>query len=803
MSPTILHHEFKLSQTHRIGRDASNDVHINHPLVSRFHASIALQAGAWILTDLNSEHGTVVNGRRLRKPRSLHPGDEIMIGASQFIFTEDATLSRNDDVGKIRLDTVHLSHQIGSNLILQDISLSICPNEFVAIVGPSGAGKTSLLNVLCGLKSYSEGQVLINQQDLSHNIERYRSSLGYVPQEDIIHRELTVNQALQYSARLRLPADSTKRERQERIDEVLAELELSHRRHARISSLSGGERKRISIGVELLTQPTLFFLDEATSGLDPGLEKQMMTLLRRLSHQGRTVVLITHATKNVMLCDMVLFLTQGGRVAFWGPPADALDYFGVEDFDDIYLLVEGAHQNPGPEPQSSPVALNPHTGGAHSDVLAELQQQYSESIHYQKYVVDRQTDLAPFTQASPRTRRKKNPSLLGLNSVNWLSNARAQLRQWWILSQRNLTILRQDRVSLVLMLLVSPILGLSDFAVWKSDLFDVQTGNPADSFSMIYVVVLVAVLVGGLAMMRELVREVDIYRRERLIGLKLLPYLASKLCLAIVLALYQAAMFLALKLWAVDFPIDRHAVLAMYLTLFLITLAGMIMGLLISSLSPNQNVAPLLTILFIVPQITFGGVLMPLHSLGPAGRFVSNFTITRWGHETMVTLSGIGTDIANDPCWKMPESKRNALKDEEKSQCDCLGTNLFTQCRFPGIGAEYHADVDRVEPVQPEEPGAVPEAAEIPPSEIQSELDEYGDTVKTYTQAMEDWQSDYGQWKENRGRAIAAGEALIKRYTESEGHGYAVNLGGHWSRLGGLIFGMLGVILILQKRKDL
>jgi ABC transport system ATP-binding/permease protein len=783
--PVITNSVIQLLPSYRLGRDPSNDTHIDHPLVSRFHATIALEAGNWIITDLKTEYGTLVNGKRLRKPRSLRPGDQILIGSSQFRFNPDETLSRQDHVGQIRLDAIGLNHQVGSTPLLRDISLSILPQEFVAIVGPSGAGKTTLLNTLCGLNSASEGQVLINHQDLYQRIERYRTTLGYVPQEDIIHRELTVNQALQFSARLRLPADWSASERQARIDLVLADLELSHRRHSPIRKLSGGERKRISIGVELLTQPALFFLDEATSGLDPGLETQMMKLLRRLSDQGRTVVLITHATKNVMLCDLVMFLTKGGRVAFWGPPAEALSYFGVDDFDQIYLQVEGDGNPPG---------IEDVTETSQENYLTHLQQKYRQSDYYTNYVSHRQQSLGSSGGKGKQSRPTSpvfKPIELG-----------ARLRQWWILSQRNLMILYQDRASLILMLLVSPILGVADFAVWGRDLFDVSTGNPADTFTMLFVIVLVAVMVGSLAMMREIVREADIYRRERMIGLKLLPYLASKVCLGIVLAIYQAAIFLVLKLWAVDFPIDTQTTLEMYFTIFLVTLAGLMMGLLISALSPNQNVAPLLTILFIVPQITFSGVLVPLESLGPIGQFGSQLTITRWGHETLVTLSGIGSDISNDPCWKKSETERNALQDEEKAQCHCLGPNLFTQCRFPGIKKEYHPDVDRPKPPQPQEPGAVPKVSEIAFDKMQSELDEYGDRVKNYTQAMETWQSDYGKWKENRGRAIAAGEALIKRYTEAEGRGYAVNLTEHWSHLGWVILGMLSLVLGIQKRKD-
>ncbi len=754
-------HVLRLKKNLTLGRDPSNDIQVEKP-ASCFHAVIEWQAGSWYVTDLQTEYGTFLNSKRLKSPRLLRPGDKIHIGSSQFIFNLDESLTRIDDKFTIRLDVLNLNHKVGKTTLLRNISLSILPQEFVAIVGASGAGKTTLLNALCGLSPASQGRVLLNNYDFYRNLEVYRSDLGYVPQEDIIHKELTVMQALDYSARLRLSADVTPQERRQRIDAVLADLELGHRRHASIKQLSGGERKRVSIGVELLTQPNLFFLDEATSGLDPGMETQMMRLLRRLADQGRTVILITHATKNVMLCDQVAFLTQGGRIAFWGPPAEALTYFGVQDFDEIYLLLE-------------------------REVPEQRQQQYLASEHHQQYVTDRQRVIEQTETRGKLPQPRRRVSI-------W--------RQWWILTQRNLTVLRRDRASLILMLLVAPILGVAEFAVWSSDVFDTTDGNPADAFTMLFVIVLVAVLVGNLSMMREIVREADIYRRERMIGLRLLPYISSKVCLGVVLSLYQASIFLSLKLLSVDFGVQDLATgLKMFLTLFFVTLAAMIMGLLVSALASSQNVAPLLTILFIVPQITFSGVLVPLGSLGPGANLVSKLTITRWGHETMVTLSGVGQDIAADHCWQMTEAKRDNLTESEKQQCDCLGPNLFTQCRFPGIGGEYHPAVDQPEPKQPKQPGEAPEFDPFDQN-LQQSFEDYSDRVDAYTKAMDTWQDQYGDWKENRGRAIASGEALIRRYTEAEGRGYDVNVPGHWGRLGLVSLGMLTAITVMQKRKD-
>lgn len=757
-----------------LGRDARNDTVIDHPVVSRFHAKIELQQGAWVINDLNSSNGTFVNSQQISQQRVLQPGDTIRIGPCYFVFNFDETLIKQSEVGNLRLDALHLTQRVGRKIILlDDISLSILPKEFVAVVGVSGAGKSTLLGALNGFHPPTQGTVFVNSRNLYQHFNAYRTDLGYVPQDDIIHQELTVVQALDFAARLRLPADVSPGERRRQVQDVLQDLELTQRQDVIVKQLSGGQRKRVSIGVELLTKPSLFFLDEATSGLDPGTETQMMRLLRRLADQGRTIVLVTHATKNVMLCDMVVFLAKGGRVAFFGPPTEALTYFGVEDFDEIYLKVEGDRS---PE---------------------EWQQRYQQSSYHQQFVVDRQQPLSIQVEAK-QSKRGRPPPSTKQGTSGW--------RQFLILSQRNLAILLQDRASLILMLALAPILGLLDFVLWKRTIFDPTQGDPGQSFTMLFVSVFIAVILGSLASMREIVKEAEIYQRERMIGLKVLPYILSKVWLCVVLALYQSAIFLITKALSVDLSLTLERGLEMYFTLFLATLGGMMMGLLVSALAPTQNVAPLLTILFLVPQITFAGAILPLNTLGPAGQLISQFTVSHWAYETMVTLAGVGQDVAHDPCWQQSDSVQESWGESEKARCSCLGSNLFQQCHFPGLWQEYDPAIHQPEPVKPKAPGAPPSAPTHPFSQgaanYTGDLKAYNARVAAYQKDLETWQDSFSLWKEHRGKAIASAEALLGRFKKNQGAGFAVNIYSHWASLGGLMLGTVGLIVVIQKRKD-
>lgn len=825
-----------------LGRVPDNDLVIDHPQASRHHAVIEKVGQTVTVTDLGSTNGTFVNGQRISAATTVKEGDTIQIASYRFVLRGNV-LEHFDDHGNIEVDALHLEKIVGKAIkILNDVSLSIQPREFVALVGGSGAGKTTLLDALNGFRPATSGQVLYNGANLYQNFDAYRNVIGYVPQDDIIHRELTVYGALNYAAQLRLPRDTSAQERNERIDTVLNDLGLAHRRDTPISRLSGGQRKRVSIGVELLNKPSLIFLDEPTSGLDPSTETKMMRLLRELADQGHTVLLVTHVTGNVSLCDKVAIMAPGGLLAFYGPPKEALPYFQVRDFVDIYDILENGKAE-------------------------ELHKKFLESPQYQAYVAE------PLAQEQERAAEPTNAASVkpGFKHIS-------ALQQFMILSRRNLEILVRDRASLVLMLLVAPLLGLVNFVTWKSNLFDVQAGNAQQGMSMLFIAALNCVLVGSLASMREIVKETEVYRRERMVGLGIVPYLGSKVWLGGILALYQAFMFVLFNALAVpSLPHDPTALAQMYITLTLTVLAGMLMGLFVSAVSPNQNVAPLLVILLIVPQIIFGGGILPTKTL-PNGNIISMGTITKWSFDSLVTIAGVGKDVADDSCWQISSARADpnfhattGQDDNEvlhrwqdtlsepykKSNCRCLGPNIFTACKFPGITANYtaadEAAVNSPEPPKPYKPGDPPAQPNSPPAAPTSpgeqpqcsqsdpaclqqlkawqdkftawqtsmtdwstqmnnwktqmdswktEMDAYKTSTNQYQDGMNSWQTRYSDWATTRNKAIGNVEAVIRANFENYGQYYEINLVQGWGALVGIVAVFFALIFVAQKLKD-
>ncbi len=805
-----------------VGRDPGNDVVLDAPGISRFHAEVERIGQRYRLRDLRSYNGTFVNAERVQGDTWLKPDDVIRIGPYRFVMGQ-ASLDQFDESKGLRVQATGLQKWVRKDLnILQDISLVFQPREFVVVVGQSGGGKSTLVDAISGYRPATHGQVQVNEVDVYHNFDAIRNDIGYVPQRDIIHMELTVYQALDYTAQLRMPADTTKEERHQRIVEVLTDLDLLHRKDVQISGLSGGQQKRVSIAVELLTKPGLFFLDEPTSGLDPGTETSLMQLMRRLADQGRTIVLITHATKNVMLADKVVFLARGGYLVWFGPPDEALAYFdqyrserrrraGDIEFDEIYGILEDASKG-SPEEWAARFRNHP----AHGKYIDQALQQVTD------------------TTALPRP--KAQPAGAASRRVS-------SLRQLRILSARNLKILTRDRFSLILMLAAAPLvslLGLVLASVLGDNPYGFNGGYVPHALTTLFLLVVYGMMVGGLAQMREIVKEQDVYKRERLVNLKIAPYVLSKVWVAGLLSLYTAAAYIIVQYLAFEMPGGPAEFVLMYITLVLTSFSGMMLGLFASALSPSPNAAPLIVILLILPQLVLSGALVPLPES------VTAPTATRWGFQALVGIAGIGSSVSADACWLLPEEQRALLTAEDKqANCRCMGVNLLDQesCNFPGLGGFYNPAIDQPPPEEPPPLSEKPAEPELPPqpedpgdeadavaraeyaTAIQAWLEEvqqiqeqskaefaaYEAEAQVYQAQMVDYQANLVNWQIARAAAVEPAEGLIGSVRKDFGWTFVNKddagafgrmLASTWSAqliISGILFGL---ILVLQKRKD-
>ncbi|MCL6647804.1 MAG: FHA domain-containing protein [Chloroflexi bacterium] len=631
-----------------IGRDETNDLTLAHPQVSRFHARIERHGERYLLVDLGSTNGTFLNGRRI-KSAPLQEGDQFQIGPYALVLVADAIEPASSD-GAIRLDALALCRTVGGGkTILHETWLTIHPREFVAIVGPSGAGKSTLLDALCGYRPATSGVVLYNGQDLYQNYDAFRTATGYVPQEDIIHRDLPLRQALRYAAALRLPPDTTRNEREARIDEVLLELGLKEQEGIPIARLSGGQRKRASIGVELLTRPSLFFLDEPMAGLDPATTARMMRLLRELADQGRTLVLVTHATEDILLCDKVIVLARGGQVAFFGAPREALDFFGVQEFVAIYDRLE---REPSPGHYAERYRASPyaalHLGEVAGRRPEEARRARQRRARPARSVISPWRQFAILTQRSAELllANRRALAVLGLQ-VPVLAILTCLVFSPAVFSDRPLLI-PLDRLVTAR---VPPPTALVDWprncgltaeevsrlptALQGEDLTQ-PCGNARDALALLFVITLVAIWLGTSNAAKEIVKELPVYRRERMVALGLLPYLGSKLTVLGVVAAGQAALLLGIITTWIAFPLPTvEAAVGLVATVLLTFLAATAVGLAISAVAATSDEAGNLVPVLLIPQIVLAGMIFPLPQMGEIARWVANFTLSKWSWEAL------------------------------------------------------------------------------------------------------------------------------------------------------------------------
>jgi ABC transport system ATP-binding/permease protein len=554
----------------KLGRNPTNTIHLEHPTVSAFHAEIHKQNGNFELVDLDSSNGTFVNGVRI-KQKVLQQRDRISLGAMHFVFNGQQ-FEQQADGTRVRLVAQQLrtevrDFQTGKTVrLLDDISLVLDPCEFVGLLGPSGAGKSTLMDALNGFRPAGQGKVLLNDRSLYEYLAVLRSLIGYLPQDDILHRSLTVRECLYYSARLRLPDDYSDTEIRTRVKEVMQSLDLAERAENQIDQLSGGQRKRVSLGIELLGKPSLLFVDEPTAGQDPRTEAKLMELFRGIANKGATVVINTHLLGSFSLLDKVAVLVRG-KLAFFGPSQEMLPYFKAQRPQEVF---DRLHEQP-PEQWASA---------------------FRQSTLYKQYIAD---PVAEETSVGPKQTGAPSPEKSAKHSG---------VRQFLTLLSRQVTLKLKDSGNVAALLVPPALIAL---------LMGFMKQGPNEPKSL-FMMVLVALWFGCSACVREIVDETAIYKRERQRDLKIASYLGSKLAYLAGVTGLQTGLFVGVM--TIMGTQDNHFLAAWGIT-WLLGFQGGLIGLLISAIASSAEKALYAFPLTMIPQLLLAGLLIPVATLHP------------------------------------------------------------------------------------------------------------------------------------------------------------------------------------------
>ncbi|MWA10213.1 FHA domain-containing protein [Streptomyces sp. BA2] len=582
-SPTTFH-QLALGRKMRIGRALENELVVSDLQVSRHHAEFtATPDGRFEIHDLGSHNGTYINGQPVAKSGTalIGPNDIVSVGHSTFRLVGDR-LEEFVDTGEISFSARHLTVTVdGGKDILKDVSFGVPEKSLIAVIGPSGSGKSTLLKALTGYRPANQGDVLYDNRNLYKQFAELRQRIGLVPQDDILHKELTVKKALKYAAKLRFPSDTSEQEREQRIDEVLRELKLDIHKEKKVTSLSGGQRKRVSVALELLTKPSLIFLDEPTSGLDPGMDRDVMQLLRGLADDGRTVLVVTHSVAELAICDKLLVMAPGGSVAYFGPPEEALNFFGYQTWADVFSAFENYRDY-------------------------DWAGRWKGSQHYQMYAADIDAVAAqPVHMPPPQAIRPPKPQ-------GWGS-------QLWTLIRRYTSVIASDKGFLGLMVILPAVLGIVSVVI-PAD-FGLGPPKPPSKFNgdagTIMLILAVGMCFSGAAnSVRELIKERVIYERERATGLSRSAYLMSKVIVLGLITAFQGVIICGIGFATRDMP-EEGLIMPPAVEICLVIIAlgftSMMFGLVISSLVKTAEKTMPLLVMFAIVQVVFTGVLFQVY----------------------------------------------------------------------------------------------------------------------------------------------------------------------------------------------
>src|SRR5688572_23504926 len=685
-----------------IGRTKDNDIVLDYPQISGHHARLIKVGQQVFLEDAGSELGTFVRGSRLRKGQraKVDDGDLVRFGPMPALLTVsgesvDVVVEDHEgwegrplfeiearDIAVVVRDRDDKEQQ---KVLLDSVSFKALPGDLIALMGPSGSGKTTLLHVLTGYVQPSRGQVLINGQPLSEMFDTLRGSIGYVPQDDIIHPELTVREAVEYSARFRLPPDFSDREVEERVDTTLRQLGLEAVAHLQIGRpeqkvLSGGQRKRVNIAMELVTDPVLLFLDEPTSGLAANDTTALVDLLAQLAREsGKTIIATIHqpAKDEYQRFNLALILGHGGVPIYYGPTRDGYRFFGS-------FLEKLGKPNTVDNPRDMFDMLNQRERPIFDAMRA---QNPSTPRYMARMQAAREWHAEFFRQDNPTFQKMfsgRRAVGTGSQSQGMISGRAKKRGQFRLLFSRYLKIKMRDVSGTVIMLAQAPIIGgllalvfggqkeaipywclgaLQELAKRSgglgdgvNDMLSSMQSTP-DNAGAIFFLVVAAVWFGTSNAAREIVSETAIYRRERMVNLGLFNYVFSKFVLLSIFCIIQCTILLAIVFFALGFNGGPEAFVTSLGTLTVTAMNSVALGLLLSTLVSTSEAAMALTPIALIPPGVLGGLMVPM-TTNPILEYPMYLMPARWGFQGVVAQERIA--IAGDPAWVLDIKKPDA-----------------------------------------------------------------------------------------------------------------------------------------------
>lgn len=583
-----------------IGRLPDNEYVVDHPMVSGHHAKLTLKSGGvYELLDLDSANGTFVNGIQVTKPVTVKSTDYIQIGPVRLRIASDGAVESDDLRLSTRVEVEGICFDVKAGIrLLRDVSLTIEPGEFVALMGPAGAGKTTLMENMNGNMQPTVGRVLINGVDLHQQFDAMRGHIGYVPQDDIVHRKLTVYEACYFTAKLRMRGLSEK-DLHDRVVTVLQELDIAHRANTIIGGpesrvLSGGQRKRVNLAMELVTDPAILFLDEPTSGLSSADAKSVMEILKELSNKGRTIIMTIHqpAKEIYELMDNALILGVGGRLIYFGSTIDAYERFGSDN-----------------NPDSLFAKLSPK--GVNESDWDRMQAEYKQTKWYNHFVVQRAARDTAVTPPVARAVRKPG------------------FRQFFIFFERLTKLYTRDVGWLVGAALGAPVMML---------FLALLLGKPDQRHVLLFIANLLSFFFGIFPAIEMMHSERAIYLRERMVNLKIPSYVMSKFVFLGAFGVFQAASIAAILAFVVNVDINFES---SFLVLLTVQLGGVTAGLMFSTLAKSGKLALLLMLAWLVIMLAFSGFVIRIPSLREQGLVgILGPSCMRWGLGALMDLAG-------------------------------------------------------------------------------------------------------------------------------------------------------------------